>query len=273
MEVSSIDYGIATKNTMIVKQIFNRLLGVSTPAQQAANYPLLEVNLYFTLLPFVEQGNLFNEGLTGDNPPAGVGNYRCSDGVTTYHNKPIKLFQCPSDSSIPNSGLVDTYAASSYVFNFALFTTPRTTASWYPAKFTPQYTLGNMPDGTSNTVAFAERLGTCGSGSPIYYSFLFYTGTSGFTGSGPSSSYAGFNIATMVGQAVGASPSVYPALPQIGVAQSTCTNGLEPSTSHTGAMVVGISDGSARIIGPGVGNPTWYYACNPGDGVPLGSDW
>jgi prepilin-type N-terminal cleavage/methylation domain-containing protein len=102
--------------------------GVVTPASSAAGYPPLEVNLFFILLPYVEQGNLYNNAITGNNPPAGVSQFLLSDGVTQYaHVMPPKLFRCPSDSSISNKGLtVSGWAASSYVYNLALFATATT---------------------------------------------------------------------------------------------------------------------------------------------------
>jgi hypothetical protein len=80
-------------------------------------------------------------------------------------------------------------------------------------------------------------------------------------------------------------PTTLPSLPQIGASRATCTtatvtlgghtfqSGLEPSTSHTSAMVVGMADGSVRTVGSGVSQTTWGYVCNPADGMPLGSDW
>ena len=85
-------------------------------------------------------------------------------------------------------------------------------------------------------------------------------------------------------------------MPQIGVSKSTCMPstydywtttwggalntesstvgwGMEPSTSHTGAMVIGMADGSVRTISSGISQTTWYYACQPTDHRPLGSDW
>jgi hypothetical protein len=48
---------------------------------------------------------------------------------------------------------------------------------------------------------------------------------------------------------------------------------MEPSTGHTGAMVVGLADGSARMVSGSITQTTWYYACNPADGQTLASDW
>ena len=42
---------------------------------------------------------------------------------------------------------------------------------------------------------------------------------------------------------------------------------------YAGGIMVGLGDGSVRLVNSGVGNPTWAYALYPNDGQPLGSDW
>ncbi len=44
-------------------------------------------------------------------------------------------------------------------------------------------------------------------------------------------------------------------------------------TAHTGGMVVGLGDGSVRIVSEGISVTTWVHACFPNDGNPLGTDW
>ena len=38
-------------------------------------------------------------------------------------------------------------------------------------------------------------------------------------------------------------------------------------------MVAGLGDGSVRTVSASISTATWYYACQPNDGNPLGSDW
>jgi prepilin-type N-terminal cleavage/methylation domain-containing protein len=239
--------------------------GVITPASSAAGYPPLQVNTYFLLLPFIEQQNIYNQGLTGDNPPSGVDAYLLANG-SLYSKLPLKLFRCGADPSIPNNGLVNGGGASSYVFNLALFATAQTTPKTGVANWNSQYQISNIPDGTSNTIAFTERIASCGTGT---YSLWYAAGGSITVGS---TSMAMFDIPTAVGQ-VYASPPVYPAVPQVGRDQITCTNAMEASSGHTGAIVAGLADGSVRMVTAGISQTTWYYACNPADHMPLGSDW
>ena len=37
--------------------------------------------------------------------------------------------------------------------------------------------------------------------------------------------------------------------------------------------MVGLGDGSVRLVNSGVSQPTWSDAVFPNDGQPLGSDW
>src|SRR5262245_6485471 len=43
--------------------------GVATGPAMAKGFPKLKVNMYFLLFPYIEQGNIYNDALTGANPP------------------------------------------------------------------------------------------------------------------------------------------------------------------------------------------------------------
>jgi prepilin-type N-terminal cleavage/methylation domain-containing protein len=260
-------------------------LGISTPASKAAGAPPLQyMNMFFLLMPYIEQGNLYNNAVTGDNYWPTTDNqtsYLLTDGNRYYHQV-MKGFICAADTSTidghaRNSG---DWAVSNYVFNVALFAAARTTALSLPSNWpsltyeadplgwVSRYGIGNIPDGSSNTVNFTERLGNCGPTPgtlPTISSLLHYP-------SGQANWSPHFNIPTANGLQF-ASPPIYPAVPQINVDQTSCTNGWEPSTSHTGAIVVGLADGSVRMVGSGVSQTTWSNAVNPADHNPLGSDW
>jgi prepilin-type N-terminal cleavage/methylation domain-containing protein len=254
---------------------------VSTSASTALGIsPPLTVNTWFLLFPYIEQSNIYNNALTGNNTATDAtgnsyGQFLLSSGAN-WDQMDVPLFNCPADASYRiGSGEVndDTKAASSYVYNLPLYATPLATPGTHVKNWLSQYTIGNIPDGTSNTVSFAERLAICndatGSGRANVNNLRDYAGGSTTL----DSSY--FNINTGIGVAAGASPAAanLPAPPQTGVNQVTCTNGMEPSTSHASVMVIGMVDGSVRTVSSSVSQLTWYYACNPNDGMPLGSDW
>ena len=61
-----------------------------------------------------------------------------------------------------------------------------------------------------------------------------------------------------------------PFQPQPGAAacNQTLLNSFYP-----GGLMVGMGDGSVRLVNTGVGMQTWTYAVFPNDGQVLGSDW
>jgi prepilin-type N-terminal cleavage/methylation domain-containing protein len=197
-------------------------------------------SLNFALFPYLEQDSLYLEGLTAGTgwPKPGI---------------PLRSFLCPSDPSPTGYGLTNTgWAASNYQHNFAIFATPN--GSWNAAA----YNIGHIPDGSSTTVGFAEQYANCG-GNPSMRDYP--------SGLSPTAwQYASvFNVdATLNGPAH--------AVFQVRPAVSSC-NWLASNTPHTGGIVVGMMDGSARLVNQGVSQITWYNACQPNDGDPLGSDW
>ena len=44
-------------------------------------------------------------------------------------------------------------------------------------------------------------------------------------------------------------------------------------SGHTSVMNVALGDGSVRAVSATLSQATWAKACDPRDGVPLGSDW
>ena len=46
-----------------------------------------------------------------------------------------------------------------------------------------------------------------------------------------------------------------------------------PQGFYAGGMIVGLGDGSVRLVNSGVSQATWTYAIFPNDGQVLGSDW
>src|SRR5262249_14325503 len=59
---------------------------------------------------------------------------------------------------------------------------------------------------------------------------------------------------------------------QITPAAGFCNPGVT-SSPHTGAMPVGLGDGSVRMVSSQVSVTTWLNACVPDDDSPLGADW
>jgi hypothetical protein len=60
--------------------------------------------------------------------------------------------------------------------------------------------------------------------------------------------------------------------PEVGYNSSNCIY-YQPSSSHTAALLVGLGDGSVRVITRGMTQTTFNLAMVPNDFQPLPSDW
>jgi prepilin-type N-terminal cleavage/methylation domain-containing protein len=244
---------------------------------------------HYFLLPYLEQANLMNSDPKG----------RFDSWY--YRKTPYSFLQCPSDPTCPIGGVLTSqstfnagYATTSYAIN------------WGPTQWGTLSLLTGMPDGTSNTVLFCERYQDClwqppcpnlptpgktGYSETIngwaMYSLRgddlaleFYTDSPVFN-SPP------FNGKTPGGVAwrqrnynsPASDPTlltVYPPEPTMPIQEVpplTCCDFRIMQTPHSGALMVGLGDGSVRSVSPSISWTTWTRACNPKDGNPLGNDW
>lgn len=175
-------------------------------------------------------------------------------------------------------------AACSVSYNLALFGAGRTyddrptdAPDVLPSGRSSPILIGNIPDGSSNTIATVEQAAT--------YPFA-YLQNPGYDPSAPDNSYHDITswsypcyIDTygphypnpIYFDVVGPNAGLYDA-PQIG----TTVREANPDTCqsfHPGVMVVSMMDGSVRTVRAGISLSTWRLAINPQDGQVLGSDW
>ncbi len=214
--------------------------------------------VFFWLLPYLEQGPLF-EGANRD-VNAVVG------GRPVYGSAP-PVYLCPSDPlggtvyPTTNDGAGD-WAATNYAANYLVFGDPAA------GRIDGRPSLpATFADGASNTVCFAERYRGCTCGGDI-------NGPTAFANLWADSNFwwrPAFCINTTDQTPTGPG---YPACRPFQVRPDYLTgcDSARAQTPHTG-MVVGLGDGSARIISAGISPATWASACDPRDGTPLGEDW
>jgi hypothetical protein len=178
----------------------------------------------------------------------------------------FKGYLCPSDPS-NNAGLSQQaggWAAISYSRNYQMFDTGQRTMSGQNCTVA-QYNVGNIPDGTSNTVAVTERF----SGMPAYGWSSLWTHYQqegrnwGYSQWAPVYFYNGWCAGTNCQQSAG---------PQ-GNSNYTTAHPYYPSSAHSGTVQTLLMDGSVRGVSSGVSGNTWYQANMPADGSVLGSDW
>jgi prepilin-type N-terminal cleavage/methylation domain-containing protein len=232
--------------------------------------------ILLTLLPFVEQQGLFNQRMA-DPSNTFAGPDRSSNPV------PVKIYSCPADFTVTNGVNTFGYAAASYGANYQLFGTVVQNKG-----FVPQFNVGNIPDGTSNTIAFAEHLSV---GNVSYGPCLnvwdawsttdgaYYTGPGG-GGDAHHGPWIGVsaNMPSISGDCTsgdtlnGAGPYYWYSI-QINPGSAAKAHRCSVSSGHTGALQASLADGSVRSISGGITQNTWINALLPDDGQVLGSDW
>jgi hypothetical protein len=215
-------------------------------------------NLLSVLLPYLEQDALYKIGNANANAGGGFWDGSPVPGApsNSVRTAVIKAFLCPSDPSLANgfsAAQVNAWAGTSYAGNWMLFGASNAQA---------RYGVGNIPDGTSNTVAFAERYAACGS----YGNLWAWPGGHYWNGWEPNT--WGVTFANNVdGGAWNQVPQFQPN------PYGTACDPNRASTPHTGTCQVGLMDGSVRGVSSGVSQATWQNAITPDDGTPLGPDW
>ena len=218
-----------------------------------------EGSAFYALLPFCEQGNLFNT-YTQDIP---------KPGYLTAQFIPLAIHVCPTDPTI-NGGIGSVppnYATGNYALNLALF---GANGTFNVKGASSSYKIGNIPDGSSNTIGLMEASGCF----PGYPAVDPQTGTleSYMTWHWPAypNSFGPYwpNPDELPGQ-----PNftgLFP-LPQIGVNMMLADPNL--AQSYHKVMNVALMDGSVRNITAALSQKTWTNALNPADGQVLGADW
>ncbi len=200
--------------------------------------------MFFALLPYIEQGSAYNYFL-GHNelPPF------------------IRTYISPADPTIRTPILpLSSYAANAQVFsgNPSL---PRT-----------------ITDGTSNTLAFAEHYAWMCTHTQFLYlqtdltpGALVHRPT--FADGGTLLNYQNMgDVYPVTGGTLPVSVGSEPLTFQVAPPVAKCDPGIA-QTPHPGGMLVGVADGSVRILAGGMSQTTYWGAVTPASGDLLGPDW
>jgi prepilin-type N-terminal cleavage/methylation domain-containing protein len=214
---------------------------------------------HYYILPYIEQDALARRGPPA-NPNAGPYFF-----WNVYQNNGIKTYVNPSDASCPQNGLYNDpgyglYGVTGYVANYQ--------ALGYFLNDASNKIIGldAVPDGLSNTIFMAEKVATCDrpriSGSPVgpYYNIWAY-GRTAWPEWNPVFAYQ------IVGPA-----SKFQVQPTTEGSTATCDPRLA-SAPRAAGILVGLGDGSVRVVSPSVSPDTWWAACTPDKGEVLGADW
>lgn len=219
--------------------------------------------VFHWMLPYIEQKSLYDKSLMNAQTYIGGPGW---GSVSCY---PIPAFQCPSEP-MPNgpegmgmgsslNGPATKWAYGNYAANYYVFGTPATGDVQGSAKL-PE----GFPDGTSNTIIFTERYGTCGTSGDVNslstYCPLWGNATTSWrpvfciNNTTKTPFCKGYNGCGM-----------FQSKPD---PLTTCDNGLAQSP-HAGGIQAGLGDGSVRFVSRDISAAAWERACDPRDGNPV----
>jgi len=255
--------------------------------------------VFHHIQPYIEQGNIYKQSWDTSWRDAGAGG---SAGNL------IPIYIAPNDPTVKGNGITTdwgtraliSYGANAYVLGARDYGGPllSRTDGGDAVNWTWGYSQVTLPqisgaDGTSNTVAFAERFAICApflqnaqgnwvqqgtSSGQLYYRVWGEDGQTFGSGEHMASYWQTQPVGPTNANYV---PIVYNWLrkPQVGVTNNPnnvasrvpdCT--LFQGFS-SGSIQVGIFDGSVRSVSGSITEATWRNAMRHDDGQPLGSDW
>ena len=228
---------------------FNTNHGVINSGRQNEAIPITGT-IHYLILPYIEQDNLYQAG---------------RNSTTTYNSSTpgvpdtiVNIYLCPVDSTLNSNKQRYNYASTNYAANLMIFD-PKG----------PGTVTQSMPNGTSNTVIFAERYKVC---EPTW---------GGYTGPAWAMhpAYVGHAWDTPV---YGTHEAGHPHDPsfdggtgfafQVAPAPNACDWRVTQG-AHTGVMNALLGDGSVRGVSESITVQTWLTANHPKIRQPLGSDW
>jgi prepilin-type N-terminal cleavage/methylation domain-containing protein/prepilin-type processing-associated H-X9-DG protein len=243
--------------------------GILPPA--IGNYPMGtlpapnngEGGLFFHLLPYLEQQNLYNACYSSnDTSPDGGGGR--NSGLPTYvawtaqsFANP-KFFTCPSDPTYPGSW---TKTEVSYAYNGQVFVTDYgfSWGVWGSQHRFPAW----ITDGTSQTIFFTEKVAFAGIDTTWYYD----NGLNVWVDWGPD--IAPSDCGCPSNYPLGPGPTMFMMVTKLGCGGSNgaCVPGNVPSSPHTGGINAAMGDGHVSFVAQGLSPTTWWFAltANQGD--------
>jgi prepilin-type N-terminal cleavage/methylation domain-containing protein len=235
-------------------------------------------NLFFHLLPFVEQGNLYQSTAgPGNGSPPNRGTLYSPFGPTFpgIAPHPIEVYQNPSDPTMSGAGTVensqtvaDGWGACGYAFNAQVFCRVDGRGNFLDWFGNPKFP-GRFADGTSNTIVFTEKYAVCGPPGGLY------SGANAWAEAPDEQATPVFSVSRFpsAGTPAGAIPATGAQTHfQVQPTDDECQYWV-PQTARAEGILVGMADGSVRTVGSEISSATWWAASTPAGREVLGNDW
>ena len=241
------------------------------------------------MLPYLEQQQLYQKcSEYGKSPTTTNGeDYNAYEQPMTgtpngkVRTVKVKTFICPSDATINSNGFISyqgDWAAASYAPNAKVFGEVNTKTTYVFGwgggyEQVSPYSLGSLPDGTSNVIGFAEHVGGCtntsaGGGTGNIKSPMD-TGNRGLLWMMPLWPWSNRDWAPHFTTLNGGN---WDQPPQVGIYDPAKCDLQGASTAHSAAKAL-MMDGGVRDINANITQVTFNRALIPNDGLVLGTDW
>jgi prepilin-type N-terminal cleavage/methylation domain-containing protein len=231
------------------------------PSQGMQSQGNSDGGLFFHILPYIEQDNLFKvafwtptNGVTNFDPGRNGNLPSYTQWADPVRNSRVAAYKCPSDPTIGNDAGYSSYGQNGQIFRVNYAFGWGTGLATYPAQ---------LPDGTSNTIFYTEKLAHCDRGG---YPDNYWPDWGPIMASPPGEQNSP--------QGAASAPQIQPPKSPLSGGnplKRLCDGGIA-SSFHNG-VVTGMADGSVRTVGRGVSGVTWWAAITPNGGETLGSDW
>jgi len=208
-------------------------------------------SLFYFLLPYIEQENLYKMG--GTNFDAYVGGFA---SLATPAANTVNIYLCPTDPTVqPPPTWTNGWVVGSYAINNEVFGNPNSPGN--TSNFDAASIPATFQDGTSNTIGIGENYARCNG-----------SGTLWAHGAWNPAWEPRFNTASNRGPT-----SKFMVQPSPNPAGSSSCDNTRPSSSHPAGMNTLLMDGSVRYLNVGLDANTWWFACTPSGGEVLPADW
>ena len=238
-------------------------------------------NMNHHLLPFIEEMGVFEASFRPSNDWWGK-TYHAhvnENGMGYSREKPIKLFQCPSDSSMPPGGMSQHggWAATSYGANAQVF------ANLYNSNGQTYYTNNfaklpeSMTDGSSKTIMYSDKMALC-SGANLspganwgnLWARWDYDAHGPWIGAFTAVGLPGWNWSSNNGSG-GPTNTVDSGLPLFNPTMPC--DPTRPSSTHSAIINVVMCDASVKAVRRSVSGASWNAAMTPNGKDAAGSDF
>jgi prepilin-type N-terminal cleavage/methylation domain-containing protein len=200
---------------------------------------------HFNLLPYVEQDNLFRSV-----PP------NTEAWAAGAHDEVVPVFVSSQDASTNNGRTTWGWGAANVLYNWRLFGG----INWWDRDARTRMPA-NIPDGTSNTIAYTTGYGNCQWYGQRNWAHPGWDGPDTTDPLNPINyAWAGFFF------------KFSSAPPQSAPTVGQCNPNV-PQGFSAGTTLVGLADASVRSVSTSINPTTWTLACIPNDGEVLPGDW